>query len=79
MLRAEAGRNPVRGSGLPLAIEASADFPDAAADAEEPTIVKIDAGFSIDDVDTQMGVEHYFHTGLVFMVVAVRRSMRRRT
>ncbi len=78
MLRPEAGRNPISGSGLPLAIESSADLPSTAADADEPAIVEIDVGFAIDDVDTKMGVEPNFHTGPVFVAVTVRRSMRRR-
>jgi hypothetical protein len=61
-----------------LAIESSADLPDAAANADEPTIVKIDAGFSLYDVDTKMGVEPKIRTGLVLVAVAMRRSMRGR-
>ncbi len=79
MLRAEAGRNPISGSGLPSTIDGSADLPNAAADAYEPAIVEVDVGFSFDDVDTKIGVEQNFHTGLVLVAVPVCWSMSRRT
>jgi hypothetical protein len=61
-----------------LAIEGSADFPNAASDADEPAIVEIDAGLAFDDVDTKMRVEPKLHTTPVLVAVSVCRSMRRR-
>ena len=77
MLRAEPGRNPISGAGLPLAIEGCAGLPNTAADAYEPSIVEIDVGFSFDDVDTKVGVEAKLRPGLVLVAVPVCRSMRR--
>ena len=77
MFRAEAGRNPIGGLGLPLAIEASADLPDTAADADEPAIVEIDVVLAFDDVYTKMGIEPKRGASLVLVAVSVCRSMRR--
>jgi hypothetical protein len=62
-----------------LAIEASTDLPNAAADADKPAIVEIDVGFSFDDVDTKTGVEPKLRASLMLVAVAMCRSMRRRT
>jgi hypothetical protein len=78
MLRAEAGRNPIVGLGLPMAIEASTDLPNTAADADKPAIVKIDVGFPFDDVDTKTGVEPKLRASLMLVAVPMCRSMRRR-
>jgi hypothetical protein len=62
-----------------LAIEGSADLPNSAAEADEPAVVEIDIGFAFNDVDTKIGVEQNFHTGLVLVAVPVCWSMSRRT
>ena len=77
MLRAEAGRNPISGLGLPLAIEGGADLPNAAADADEPAIVEIDVGLAFDDVDTKTRVEPKPCASLVLVAVPVCQSVRR--
>jgi hypothetical protein len=77
MLRAEAGRDPLGGLGLPLAIERRADLPIAVADADEPSIVKVDVGVANDDMNTKVRVEPKLRTALVLTAVPVCRGMRR--
>ncbi len=78
VLRTQAGRDPFSGLGLPRAVEARADLPDAAVDADEKAIVKVDLGVAQDDVDTQVGVEPELRAALVLVAVPVCRSMSRR-
>ena len=76
VLRTEAGRDPFGGLGLPRAGERCADLPGAAADADEPAVMEVDAGVAYYDVYIKVGIEPKLCSALVFVAVAVRRCMR---
>jgi hypothetical protein len=76
MLLTEAGRDPSGGLRLPRAGERRADFPDAAAHANEPAVAEVDVGVAYDHVYIKVGIEPKLCSALVFVAVAVRRCVR---